>query len=259
MPWVKASQRWAIAIASPVALILAWDAVTRFGLVEPILLPAPWVIARSLQDVVVNGYAGVGILSHIGLSLYRVMAAFLGAAVVGVSIGLLRGLHPKVDALFLVPFEIIRPIPPLAFIPLFILWFGIGEVSKILIIFYAAMLVIALNTQAGVSACPEDKIRAARSLGASPRQVFWRVVLPAALPQTMVGLRIALSTALSILVASELLGGDRGLGFLINDASTFFKTNEVFVGIVLIGLIGLVSDRGLTWLGRRFVHWEGKT
>ena len=105
----------------------------------------------------------------------------------------------------------------------------------------------------------EDKIRAARSLGASSWQVFSRVILPASLPQTMVGLRVALATALSILVAAELLGGDRGLGFVISDASTFFKTSDVFVGIILIAAIGLLSDRGLAWLGRRYVHWEGRS
>ncbi|MBX9651795.1 MAG: ABC transporter permease subunit, partial [Xanthobacteraceae bacterium] len=110
----------------------------------------------------------------------------------------------------------------------------------------------------GVTNCPEDKIRAARSLGATPWQVFSLVVFPASLPQIVVGLRVALAAALSILVASELLGGDRGLGFVISDASTFFKTNDVFVGIILIGMIGLISDRGLTLLSHRIVHWEGK-
>jgi ABC-type nitrate/sulfonate/bicarbonate transport system permease component len=245
-------------ILSPVALLLAWDLVTRFGLAERILLPSPWIIAEALRDVFVNGYAAVNIFVHIGTSLYRVIVAFGLAAVCGVAVGLLRGLYPWIDAFCLVPFEIVRPIPPLAFIPLFILWFGIGELSKILIMFYYAMLVVMMNTQAGVANCPQDKIRAARSLGASPWQVFSRVVFPASAPQIVVGLRVALAAALSILVASELLGGDKGLGFVISDASTFFKTSDVFVGIILIGLIGLISDRGITYLSRRIVHWEGK-
>lgn len=248
-----------LVLASPLVLLLAWDGATRFGLVEPILLPPPATIGTALWDVLTRGYAGVSVFVHVGTSLARVLTAFLLAALVGVSLGLLRGLYPRIDAVCLVPFELIRPIPPLAFIPLFILWFGIGEVSKVLIIFYYAMLVVMLNTQAGVASCPEDKIRAARSLGASPWQVFWRVVFPASLPHVVVGLRVALAAALSILVASELLGGDRGLGFVISDASTFFKTADVFVGIVLIGLIGLVADRALTFTARRIVHWEGKT
>lgn len=248
-----------LVLLSPAVLLLAWEGVTRFGIVDQILLPAPATVGLRLWQVLTNGYAGVNIFVHIGASLFRALTAFLLAAAVGITIGLLRGIYPKVDALFLVPFELIRPIPPLAFIPLFILWFGIGEVSKILIIFYYAMLMIMVNTQAGVASCPEDKVRAARSLGASPWQVFWRVVLPASLPHIVVGLRVALAAGLSILVASELLGGDRGLGFVISDASTFFKTTDVVVGIIFIGLIGLVADRGLAFAARRIVHWEGKT
>ena len=248
-----------LVVLSPLLLLLVWDGATRFGLVDRLLLPSPWTIAMALRDALVGGYAGVSIFVHVAASLYRVALAFILAAVIGVGLGLLRGLYPRVDAFCLVPFELVRPIPPLAFIPLFILWFGIGETSKVLIIFYYAMLMVMLNTQAGVASCPEDKIRAARSLGASPWQVFSRVVFPASLPHVVVGLRVALAASLSILVASELLGGDRGLGFVISDASTFFKTDDVFVGIVLIGFIGLLTDRGLALLSRRIVHWEGKT
>lgn len=258
-PSSRLVNRYFFIILSPALLILTWDLVTRFGLVDRILLPSPWTITAALKDVFTSGYAGVSIFIHIGTSLYRVFLAFGLAAIIGISIGLLRGLYPRIDAFCLVPFEIIRPIPPLAFIPLFILWFGIGETSKVLIIFYYAMLVIMLNTQAGVANCSQDKIRAARSLGATPWQVFSRVVFPTSLPQIVVGLRVALAAALSILVASELLGGDRGLGFVISDASTFFKTTDVFVGIILIGTIGLVTDRCLTLLSRHLVHWEGKS
>jgi NitT/TauT family transport system permease protein/taurine transport system permease protein len=176
----------------------------------------------------------------------------------GVAMGLLRGRLPSVDALFLVPSELVRPIPPLGLIPLFILWFGIGELSKILLIFMAVFLIMMVNAQAGARSCAVDALRAAQSMGAGRWQVFRFVVLPSALPQIMTGLRISMGTALTILVASELLGGDRGLGFLILDASSFFRTTYVFAGIVLIGLIGLASDRGIAFLGRRIVHWEGK-
>ena len=113
--------------------------------------------------------------------------------------------------------------------------------------------------QAGVRSCPEDKIRAARSLGANSWQVFRFVIFPAALPQIVTGMRVGFAAGLSILVASELLGGDLGLGFVIMDASTFFKTTDVFAGIILIGCLGLISDRGLTYVSRRIVHWEGRS
>ena len=248
-----------VACLSPVVLVAVWDATIRSGLVRSVLLPFPSDIFNALVDAIVNGYAGQSIFLHIGMSLYRVLLAFLAATVVGIVIGLLRGAYRLADAIFLVPAEIVRPIPPLAFIPLFILWFGIGEVSKILIIFYYVMLIIMLNTQSGVRGCPQDKVRAALSLGANPWQVFQFIIFPATLPQIVTGLRVGMAAGLSILVASELLGGDLGLGFLIMDASTFFRTNEVFVGIVLIGVLGLASDRGLNYLSRKFVHWEGKS
>ena len=252
--------RWdrVLVFLSPLVILIIWDLVTRLGLIKSILLPPPLDVARTFASVVVDGYANKSIFVHIGASVARVLTAFLAAAVVGISLGLLRGRYRWIDAILLVPAEVIRPIPPLGLIPLFILWFGIGEVSKILIIFYYVVLVVMLNTQAGVRGCPQELVRAALSLGASSYQVFRYVVLPAALPHIMTGLRVGMGSALAILVASELLGGDRGLGFVILDASNFFRTKEVFVGIVLIGLLGLVSDRGLNAISRRLVHWEGK-
>jgi NitT/TauT family transport system permease protein/taurine transport system permease protein len=184
--------------------------------------------------------------------------AFLFGALLGVALGLLRGRVPAIDALLLVPAEMLRPIPPLGLIPLFILWFGIGELSKVLLIFLSVFLIMMVNAHAGARSCPADLLRAAQSLGASRWQVFLRVVFPAALPQITTGLRVAMGTGFSILVASELLGGDRGLGFIILDASNFFRTTYVFAGIVLIGAIGLASDRLIAWAGRRIVHWDGQ-
>ncbi len=151
-----------------------------------------------------------------------------------------------------------RPIPPLGLIPLFILWFGIGELSKILLILLSVFLIMMVSAQAGARACGLDQLRAAQSMGANRWQTFTFVVLPSALPQIMTGLRVAMGTALTILVASELLGGDRGLGFVILDASSFFRTPYVLAGIIIIGAIGLISDRGIAFVSRRIVHWEGK-
>ena len=247
-----------LAVLSPVIILLIWDLTTRFGIVRSILLPTRVAVFWATVDVYRRGSAEVTHFTHIGASVARVTVAFLCAAVLGVIFGLIRGRYRTVDALLLVPSEVIRPIPPLGFIPLFILWFGIGELSKVLIIFYYVFLVVMLNTQAGVRSCPEESIRAALSLGASSVQVFRYVIFPAALPQIMTGMRVGMGSALAILVASELLGGDRGLGFVILDASNFFRTSQVFVGLILIGLLGLISDRGLNFVSRRIVHWEGR-
>jgi taurine transport system permease protein len=257
---IVAKRRYAaLAILSPLTILLIWVLVTSMGAVPPTILPSPAAVTASLLDMITRGYSGIGIWTHISASLWRVGIAFIAGSALGIGLGLLRGRVPAVDALFIVPSELLRPIPPLGLIPLFILWFGIGELSKILLIFMSVFLIMMVNAQAGSRACALDALRAAQSMGAGRWQTFRFVVLPSALPQIMTGLRVSMGTALTILVASELLGGDRGLGFVILDASSFFRTTYVFAGIILIGLIGLVSDRGIAWLARRIVHWEGKS
>jgi ABC-type nitrate/sulfonate/bicarbonate transport system permease component len=149
-------------------------------------------------------------------------------------------------------------IPPIAYIPLVILWFGIGEFSKIVLIFLASFLYVALNTAAGVRAVPQDLIRVARTLGASNFRLFYAVILPEALPYVILGLKVALALSWAVVVAAELVAAQAGLGFLIMDAGTFFRIPDLYVGILLIGLIGLLLERGLTLFERRFVHWSGK-
>lgn len=247
-----------LVVLSPLAILLTWIAVTAMGAVSPTILPPPHAVLASMVDMAMNGYSGIGLEVHIGTSLMRVGVAFVAGAILGNAIGLMRGRLPTIDALFLVPAELLRPIPPLGIIPLFILWFGIGEMSKILLIFVFVLLITMVNAQAGASACGLDTLRAAQSMGANRWQIFRFVVFPSALPQIMTGLRVALGSGLTILVASELLGGDRGLGFVILDASSFFRTTYVFAGVIIIGFIGLISDRIIASLARRIVHWEGR-
>lgn len=247
-----------IAVASPLMLLAAWIVATQTGLVRSVLLPGPLQVGRTLVEMFAEGYSGVSLGTHIGASMARVGIAFVGGSLLGVVVGMLRGRIAAVDAACLVPSEMLRPLPQLGLIPLFILWFGIGETSKILLIFMTVFLIMMVHAQDGARASAQDALRAAMTLGASRLQLFLDVVLPSALPQIVTGLRIALGTALSILVASELLGGDRGLGFIVLDASNFFRTSHVFAGIIVIGLIGLISDRALAIAGRRLVHWEGR-
>ena len=245
-----------LAVASPLAILGLWALATSSGLVRSVLLPSPADVVASLVDMFRNGYSGVSLWAHLEASLVRVGVAFGTGVLLGIVVGIVRGRVAVVDAIFLVPSEIVRPMPALGLIPLFILWFGIGELAKILLIFLTVFLITMVNAQAGALSCTPDSLRAAQSLGASRWQVLRHVVLPSALPQIMTGLRIAMGTALAILVASELLGGDRGIGFIVLDASNFFRTSYVFAGIIIIGLIGLATDRGLAAVRRRVVHWE---
>jgi taurine transport system permease protein len=246
-----------IAILSPLLILALWILAVKNGWIKNTILPAPRIVVDSLVDMFEHGYAGVSIFTHIGISLMRVLIAYVLGSTLGTFVGMLRGRISWMDAIFLVPGEILRPIPPLGMIPLFILWFGIGELSKIVLIFICVFLIMMVNAQAGASACPPDSIRAAQTLGANRWQILLWVIFPSALPQIMTGLRVAMGTALSVLVASELIGGDKGLGFLVLDASNFFRTSYVIAGIAIIGVIGLISERGLAWISRCVVHWRG--
>lgn len=245
-----------VAIVIPIAILILWEIATRLKLIDETFLPSLSAIVTEFVSIATKGYAGTPLIMHIMTSLQRVFIAFGVGTVMGLLLGLVMGYYKYVRAAFYLMTEILRPIPPLAFITLFILWFGIGEVSKVLIILYAGALIVMLNTMAGVQSCPKEKILAAYTLGANDLAVFLYVILPAALPSIFTGMRVALSVDFGILVAAELLAGDSGVGFIISDASTFFNVPALFVGIFLIGFFGVVSDFLLRILSARVVHWQ---
>ena len=246
-----------VAIAIPSIILILWEITTRMGWIDELFLPSLSGIITEFLAMIRKGYAGTPLLRHVLGSLRRVFTAFGIGTVVGMLLGLLMGYYKYVRAAFYIVTEILRPIPPLAFITLFILWFGIGEVSKVLIILYAGALIVMLNTMAGVQSCPKDKILAAQTLGANDLAIFLYVILPAALPSIFTGMRVALSVDFGILVAAELLAGDLGIGYIIQDASTFFNVEGLFVGILMIGFFGVISDFLLRLISSRIVHWQG--
>lgn len=246
-----------VGIVIPLLILILWEITTRQGWIDELFLPSLSGIVTEFLSMANKGYASTPLIAHVLASLRRVFTAFSIGTVVGLLLGLLMGYYKYVRAAFYVVTEILRPIPPLAFITLFILWFGIGEVSKVLIILYAGALIVMLNTIAGVRSCPQNKILAARTLGANDLAIFLYVILPAALPSIFTGMRVALSVDFGILVASELLAGDLGVGYIIQDASVFFNVEALFVGILMIGFFGVISDFLLGFISRRIVHWQG--
>ena len=246
-----------VGIAMPMLILILWEITTRQGWIDELFLPSISGIVTEFFAIANRGYAGTPLLSHVLASLRRVFTAFGVGTVVGLLLGLLMGYYKYIRAAFYVVTEILRPIPPLAFITLFILWFGIGEISKVLIILYAGALIVMLNTMEGVRACPKEKILAAQTLGANDLAIFAFVIFPAALPNIFTGMRVALSVDFGILVAAELLAGDLGMGYIIQDASTFFNVEALFVGILMIAFFGVVSDCLLRFISARVVHWQG--
>lgn len=250
------SQR--ISLATLAVLIALWALVAELRLVSPVFLPSPAAVAGKFVTVSANGFADASLWTHLGASLGRVFAALAAALAVGVPVGLAIGLSPVGRGIFDPLLEFLRPIPPLAYLPLIIIWFGIGEPSKVLVIAIAMLAPIALSTASGVKSASRDRVNAARTLGASRAQVIRHVVLPDALPSILTGLRIALGTGWTTLVAAELIAATEGLGFMIQSAAQFLVTDVVIMGIFVIAAIAFLLEFAIRNLERRLVPWAGR-
>ena len=234
-------------------LLLAWQygSVVLLDETTRALLPPPTAVAKAAWDLLLSGE----LLRHLRDSLRREFTAFLWAVTaipLGIAMGWWRAVNEQLDPVT----EILRPIPPLAWIPLSILWFGVGDTQNQFIIFLGIFFPILLNTITGVRGVDPNLVRAARCLGSSEAAVLRRVVLHAALPQIVTGVRIGLGVGWMALVAAELVGANSGLGFLINDARTLLRTDVVIVGMITIGLVGLVLDLSIRELTRRMLPWS---
>jgi ABC-type nitrate/sulfonate/bicarbonate transport system permease component len=215
------------------------------------LLPPPSAIAKAAFELIASGE----LLTHLWQSLKRELIAFafaLTAVPIGIAMGWSRRVHEQIDPIV----EILRPIPPIAWIPLSILWLGIGNAQNQFIIFLGIFFPLLINTIQGVKNIEPNLVRAAQCLGASQWQILKRVVLPAALPQIFTGIRIGFGVGWMALVAAELVGASSGLGFLINDARSLLRTEVVILGMLTIGLVGLLIDLLIRRVARRVLPWS---
>lgn len=198
------------------------------------------------------------LLTLIGWSALRVFGAFFLAVLKAVPVGILMGVNRVARGIFDPLVEFYRPLPPLAYLPLVVIWMGIGEGSKILLIYLAMFVPLALSARAGVRSVAIEQIHAAYSMGGSRRQVLFHVIVPAALPDILTGMRIAIGFGWTTLVAAEMVAATAGLGFMVLTASKFMATEVVVLGILVIGALALLFDLGMRWLERRLVPWKGK-
>ncbi len=231
---------------------------TALALVPPLFLPSPADVAHQFWAVSVDGFADSTLAEHLGASLARVFVALIATIVVSVPIGFAIGLSPIGRGIFDPIIEFLRPIPPLAYLPLVIIWFGIGEPSKVLVIAIAMVAPIVIATATGVRSVSQSRVNAARSFGATRLQVLRYVILPGALIDILTGVRIALGAGWSTLVAAELVAATRGLGFMIQSAAQFLVTDVVVMGIVVIAAVAFALEAGIRLLQRRLVPWAGK-
>lgn len=251
--------RRAVWPAVPVLVLIGlwWLASGHRGGDESMLV-SPQRLVERFAVLWTKGYQGIPLIQQILASLLRTLAGFLAAAVTGVPLGLLMGMSKRARWLLSPIFALLRPVPAIAFIPLFIIWFGIGEFSKVLVIFLSSFLYITVTTEAAVYSIPVGWQRVALNMGASRATLFRRVIFPASLPGIITGLRIGMALSWALVVAAELIGAQRGLGYMIMDASVFFRIEDVYIGIICIGVIGLALNAALSALERRLCHWRGR-
>ncbi|HEJ9056757.1 taurine ABC transporter permease TauC [Serratia fonticola] len=247
-----------LSTATLLVLLAVWWAVTALQLVSPLFLPAPQQVLHQLVVIASpQGFMDATLWQHLAASLGRILVALLAAVVVGVPVGIAMGLSETVRGLLDPLIEIYRPVPPLAYLPLMVIWFGIGETSKILLIYLAIFAPVTLSTVAGVRSVAQVRIRAAQALGANRWQLLRFVVLPSALPEILTGIRIGLGVGWSTLVAAELIAATRGLGFMVQSAGEFLATDVVIAGISVIAIIAFGLELGLRALQRRLTPWHG--
>jgi taurine transport system permease protein len=249
---------WHFTLLSVAVLAGVWIAVTSSGRVRDLFLPGPALLWSGFLDLAENGYKSRPLWVHIAYSLERVLLGFGTGAAFGIVLGLAMGYYRKVDAIFNPYVEFLRPLPQLAYLVLLIVWFGIGEPPKIILLFLTAFPVAAVAARDGVRNTSLLRIQAAKSLGAGEWQIFRYVIFPSALSDIFVGARLAIGVVYATLIAAEIIAGSTGIGWMVFDAGRFLRSDYVFVGIGIIGLTGLLLDRLLLALESRIVHWAGQ-
>lgn len=240
------------------AVFAVWFLASALQWADPKLVPSPQSVWLAFIDIVQNGYKNHTLLQHLGASLRRLLAAFLAAAVAAVPLGLASGYCAKIRAVFEPFIEFYRPLPPLAYYTLLVLWLGIGDGSKIALLFLACFAPIYVSCVSAVVKINSDYLNSAYTVGATRRQVFFHVVFPACLPEIFVGLRTALGVGYTTLVSAEMVAATSGIGWMVLDASRYLRSDIIFVGIIIMGITGILLDRILRLIEHIVVPWEGK-
>ncbi|MBJ9986813.1 taurine ABC transporter permease TauC [Acinetobacter sp. S40] len=243
---------------SVLSVLLIWFLITALHIVPSLFLPSPQAVWQKFLEVSQQGFMKATLWQHLAASISRVLFALVAAIAVGIPLGLWMGLNKYARAILDPLVELLRPIPPLAYLPLLVIWFGIGETTKVLLIFFSILAPVIISSTHGVISHQVNRERAALSLGATQTQVFLKVILPTALPHILTGIRIGLGVGWSTLVASELVAADRGIGFMVQSAAQFLITDTVILGIIVIAIVALSFELFLRWLQQQLSPWYGQ-
>ncbi|NPT35814.1 ABC transporter permease subunit [Paraburkholderia xenovorans] len=248
----------ATSLVTVAAFIGLWFTATNLHWIKPLFLPSPQAVYAKFIFVATEGFANSTLAQHTGISLLRVFGAFLLACLSAIPVGVMMGVSRFARGAFDPPIEFYRPLPPLAYLPLIIIWFGIGEFSKVLLIYLAIFAPLAIAARAGVRSVSIEQIHAAYSMGASRTQVVLYVILKSAMPEIFTGMRIGIGVGWTTLVAAEMVASTSGLGFMVLNAAEFLASDVVIMGIIVIGFFALCFDLLMRYIERVLVPWKGK-
>jgi taurine transport system permease protein len=246
-----------LGVVSVLSVLAAWTALHALRVVPDFLLPSPAEVFAAFVDILRHGYRETSLAGNALSTVYRCGAGFVLACLTGIPLGLAMGYSSKIGAAFDYVIQFMRPLPPLSYLILLILWLGTGDGSKIALLYLTAFPIVVSSAMAGVRSTKVQKIQAARALGASERQVFRYVIFPSALPMVLTGARIALAAAFSTVVAAELMAATDGLGWMVFSASRFLRNDVIILGILVLGLLGILLSKLILALDATIVHWRG--
>ena len=249
--WQKSYPNW-VSIVSILCLLAIWELICQSGVVSSLFLPAPTAIISALLQMIADGEIGISLAA----SLYRILAGFFIGSLVGLAVGLVTGTSALMDKIGTPIVNAIYPIPKIALLPLFILWLGIGELSKVTIIALGVFFPVAMNTYSGVKNVDTLLLKVAASFNASWWMTMKSVVLPNALPMIFAGLRLAAGTSLLLLVAAEMIAAQVGIGALILHYGDLMITDRLMAGVIVLSLLGLVFNLILQFLERKAIPWK---
>ena len=249
--WQKTYPNW-VSVASILCLIAIWELICQSGVVSSLFLPAPSAIINALLEMIADGEIGVSLAA----SLYRILAGFFVGSLIGLGVGLVTGTSALMDKIGTPIVNAIYPIPKIALLPLFILWLGIGELSKVTIIALGVFFPVAMNTYSGVKNVDTLLLKVAASFNASWWMTMKSVVLPNALPMIFAGLRLAAGTSLLLLVAAEMIAAQVGIGALILHYGDLMITDKLMAGVIVLSLLGLVFNLILQCVERKAIPWK---
>ncbi|MDN4602443.1 ABC transporter permease [Paenibacillus sp. F6_3S_P_1C] len=236
----------------PVSLLIVWEIAGAMGFLNPVLLPTPSSIWKELVSMTESGE----LVRHLGISTWRALLGFLIGGGLGLTMGLWVGFSYKTERLLDPSFQMLRTLPHLAIAPLFILWFGFGETSKLLLIAKGSFFPLYVNTFLGIRSVDSKLFDVGKVLQFTKWQMITKLILPASLPNIFLGIRLSVSVAWLGLVVAEMMGSSAGLGYLINDARSFSLTTVVFVGIIVFAVVGKLSDSIIKLLEARALRWQ---